>query len=439
MFFQISKSYVSLLILFFFFWNFIFVHLTFASTNKNENSIAIIPIKDNTNDYETKQLANTLTLALQSATSLNVLSQDTVETALSYYKNNNQASSQPEMQNALIHAKEAYFHFDYEDALIHIKSALKLWNANPEAIYRNGQYLIDTNICAALIYKALNQSVHSRDHFRAILKIDPDYKLDSKIFPPSLVEIFDEESAGLKSKPSGSLKISSDPKVAEVFVNGILKGITPLQLNNLPLGEYYILIQTNKYRPEKFIAEVKDNENYTVNKNLVWIYNENKKAGIKSAATLKAFGLKQVEDGVSFSNLLKVDKILLIDVDQAPSGGGEIIIQMVDRRFRSGHRPILIKFDKNKSFFEENIAKMTKIIAKQAKISLLTLPDEQIEPEIVGDPIILRGRRTLLMKDPVFWGTIGTLITAGIIGGIVAAGGSDSSTPETGSINVNFK
>ncbi|BAL80887.1 PEGA domain-containing protein [Caldisericum exile] len=68
------------------------------------------------------------------------------------------------------------------------------------------------------------------------------------------------------SKETGSISINSYPQKASVYINGELKGETPLTVNSLPFGTYEILVRLEGYREYK--EEVKlssSNPNALVN------------------------------------------------------------------------------------------------------------------------------------------------------------------------------
>jgi hypothetical protein len=112
---------------------------------------------------------------------------------------------------------------------------------------------------------------------------------------------------------------------------------------------------------------------------------------------------------------------------------------MIDRKFRAGHQPILITFNKNQDYLNEHLADMTDILIKQAQNDLLKDTQDKIDPDGVGDAILLNGRRLPLLKTPVFWGGVGIAIIGGLSGGIAAAALSSSTPSATGNVNVNFR
>ncbi|PMP82266.1 MAG: hypothetical protein C0175_03880 [Caldisericum exile] len=53
------------------------------------------------------------------------------------------------------------------------------------------------------------------------------------------------------SKESGSISVNSYPQKASVYINGELKGETPLVINSLPFGTYEVLIKLEGYKEYK--------------------------------------------------------------------------------------------------------------------------------------------------------------------------------------------
>ena len=63
------------------------------------------------------------------------------------------------------------------------------------------------------------------------------------------IKIFQEISNASKDSPKGAATVSTKPSVAEVFLNGVKKGVTPVAIKGLPVGAYSLMIKTNRYEP----------------------------------------------------------------------------------------------------------------------------------------------------------------------------------------------
>ncbi len=141
------------------------------------------------------------------------------------------------------------------------------------------------------------------------------------------------------------------------------------------------------------------------------------------------------------AELLKVDKVVLIDADETADGHGEVAIRMVDREYKAGHNPIVIKYDPAKKDLTENLSSTASVLAAQSRVALLNNPQKYLDPDGIGDPVLLGKRRGTFRATPAFWAVMGGVLAAGA-GGATAAvmlGGGGGGDSGAGSVNVQFK
>lgn len=78
-----------------------------------------------------------------------------------------------------------------------------------------------------------------------VLRLLPDFKLDPVFFPASVRQEFDAQRGKLKNAPSAELVVKSSPSGAEVSLDGVLVGRTPLR-RTLPQGTYSLQVVKEK-------------------------------------------------------------------------------------------------------------------------------------------------------------------------------------------------
>ncbi len=395
-------------------------------------SIAIIPIHDGVSDNISDELADSFSRAL-AGQGLIAVSKDKVEAVLKYYQKPIQTGD--DAAAALIRAKEHYFNFDYPEAYAQATRAINLMGG------KAGTDLRDAYITAAVIAKTgKEQEESARDHFRRALQIDPNYELDSRSFSPSVVQLFNEVRSETSSLPAGSIKVDSDPEVAEVFINGIPKGVTPVTISNLPAGDYSVAIKTNKYKPVEKKINVTAGNIIKIREKLVWAAGFGDQS-IYNILSSEDEAVAQINEGVRIAELLRVSKVAMVDVDQAADGSGEIVVRMIDRRYKAGHNPIVVKYSAAKKGLEDNLKNAADTLLKQTQINVAENPSKYLDPDGVGDPVLLGKRKRQFAGTPAFWGILGGVVAAGG-GGAAAAlllSGGGGSTSRTGSVNVQFR
>ncbi len=89
----------------------------------------------------------------------------------------------------------------------------------------------------------------SAEAFREVAMFDKRKTLDSKMFPPSMIEIFNATKSEVAASPVGMMQMKSNPSASEVYLNGVYKGITPLTLIKVPEGSHFLRIERDGYLP----------------------------------------------------------------------------------------------------------------------------------------------------------------------------------------------
>lgn len=399
----------------------------------SQKPIVLLPVHDGITDNISSDLVTSLSQAMAER-GFDVVSNEKVSAVVSYYQNNEQVNS--EAEDAVILAKEHYYNFDHKEALAQISRAIKILENNGQNISANGSMLRDAYVTAGVIEKlGLKRDDFAVTNFKSAILIDPQYKLDEKGFSPTVISLFEKVKSEMTDLPSGTISVNTDPKAAEVFVNGILKGLTPISISE-PAGEYIVAIKTNKYRSFEKDVVVKAGEEVEIRQKLNWsgVDKRNDPKFMESARL-------QVKEGARVAELLRVPKVILVNVDGSEDGDGVVSMRMVDRRFKAGHNPVVIDYVPSKRGLAEDLTRATKILTEQYDVDILKNPQKNLDPDGVGDPVLLGKRKKKGEKSPVFWAVAGGALAA-IAGGATAAvmmgGGGGSSSP-TGNLNVRFK
>jgi len=73
--------------------------------------------------------------------------------------------------------------------------------------------------------------------------ISPNHKPDPAIFSPELAAAFEEAREFVSQSPTGVLTIASNPRNAEVWVDGHYQGVSPETVEQIPVGEHYVIVR----------------------------------------------------------------------------------------------------------------------------------------------------------------------------------------------------
>lgn len=391
-------------------------------------SIAVVPVADGDADERSAELAAEIGGALGIATSCRIVDAKLVAKILAYQE----APAVPAFvaENAskkLVLAKEHYFAFRTAEARGEIDAAIAALEARPEVLSSVGAELLDARVTQAVIAKSRGDDMAVRAALGAALRLNPALDLAAEQYPPSLIAILDEERATLAAKPVGRVVVATKPPAAEVLVDGIARGTTPIDFE-LPAGSHRLLIRANRYTEVERGIEVVPGGRVDVREKLAWLDAE------KSAAAAPANAVGWLAEGLRIAELLAADRVILVDADAAPDGE-RIEARTIDRKLGAGRKPLAIGGADVAS--PVRLAQFTDLLATEAEADLAGDPARDLDPKGVADPALLERRKRPLHKSPVFWGILGGVLAGALGGGLAAAfsGGSG----DFGQVKVEFK
>lgn len=380
-------------------------------------SILVWPLKDGTSDDKGAELAANISKEISKDGSYHLIDPKFAGQILGYYNDDGGAGADEKGSDdavkALARAKDDFFKFRYDSAQAQAENAVNILSEKMPADSMRGAELVDAYLTRALIAKAKGDNSIVKSSLAGALAIDPALKLDSATYPPSLIGIFNSEKQKILGLESGSVIIETKPAVADVYLNGIKKGTTPLKLDELPAGRYLVSIAANKYSAIEKNIEIKSGAIVNVNEELKW-----QKEETKSSVTSKNKNeTLEVNEGLRIADIMKADKVVLVDVDET-SAGPSAICRMIDRTSRSGEPPVAIQ---NVDPASKEFKSSSMTIAKQLKTSERSASEHRP-----------------LTRNPIFWAVVGTVAAGAIAGGLAVAMSGGSSAPSAGAVRVNF-
>jgi hypothetical protein len=114
---------------------------------------------------------------------------------------------------------------------------------------RSGRDYLDTLLYLGAAYILSGDADRGGEAFREVAMYDKRISLDPKLFPPSMIEIFNQSRDAVSQGPVGNVQLKSNPPACEVFLNGVYKGIAPLSLMKIPEGSHFVELEKDGYLP----------------------------------------------------------------------------------------------------------------------------------------------------------------------------------------------
>ncbi len=389
------------------------------------SSAAILPRMDGDMDAESRDLADALSDLMRLMTDHHIVDGAKAK-QIAEYRDGAPEAGPGEVRSLIASAKEHHFAFKHAAAERDIDEAIALLSGR--ALDREtGPVALDAYLSKAMIAVSSGDAAGADEGLERALSIDPLLDLEGKDYPPSLKERLIALKAGSRARDSGALSVKSRPAAAEVYVNGIMQGVTPVELEGLPIGEYSLVVAANRYAPDERSITVLPDMTVKIKSKLRWA--KGAEAGGEGAAG------SGVRSALDMADALKVDRVVMVDADAGAEGSLVISAQVIDKALRTGLKPIVLP-EVLPEYKHNQVAEMANMLVDQLGADPLDNPTEMIDPIGEGDPIVLGKRKKPLVRQPLFWGIVGTLVAGAVAGGIAASmsGGSG-----TGNLKVSFK
>ena len=120
--------------------------------------------------------------------------------------------------------KQYYQEGRVEEAVEKLSLALKMLTDKDK--------LVDAYLHVALSHFALGEKEKARQDLTELLRLNPGQKLDPMYYPPDFVQLLDEAKGVILAH----ITIETEPTEAQVYFDGELKGLSPLELKEVASG-----------------------------------------------------------------------------------------------------------------------------------------------------------------------------------------------------------
>ena len=394
-------------------------------------SIVVAPVGDGDSDARSVAVSHAIGEALSFSTQHQIADAKLTANIVRYNAPKAGASAAAPDAEALISlAKEHYFAHRHSESKKEFDRAISILESRPGDISANGALLLDAYISRGVLARAYSEDSVARRCMAGAVSLSPDIDLVSEGHPPGLAAVAGEERAKLFARGAGNLTVQSHPEAAEVLINGIRRGYSPLDVE-LPAGRVRVLLRANRYAEIEREVNVSANSRAVIDEKLSWLDDGGEKSGSASSNDAGS----QLREALHIAEVMNADKVLLVDVDAAGGARERITARLFDRALRVSQPPIAV--DADSAGDAEALARLAGAVTEQSSVDLAANPDARIDEKGLADPVLLEKKKKPLHKNPVFWGVAGAILAGALGGGIAAAmsGGSGNS----GSVKVEFR
>lgn len=400
-------------------------------------SVAVLPYPASTSDRPfVEETAEAIRKDLKKIPYFHVVAPDTARSLVNYHSDFvRKGGTLTDAERYLGMAKTHWFDREYDEALAVVDRAISSFEKQPE----KGDLLVDALLTKAMIYQETNRSGESGAIFKRVLAVNPSMSMEGMPIVGRSRKVFNDTKKEALERHSGNLEIKTNPPAATIYLNGINKGVTPLDLTGLPEGSYLMTIEASHYERVSEPVMVTANTTQFIERRLQWSGPGTKLKDFGVQAKSKENLQNEIKMAVQIGETLKVDKVILV-ASQKKDGEPLLVVRTIDTAMKSAYNPIgmpIAEFLKDKELSAQKVAGD---IDDQAKLRVLDNPAEHIEPNM-GDIRVLR-RKLAFYKKPLFYSLVGAVVGGAIgatVGVIATRGGGSSSSGDEGGIDIEFE
>ena len=171
-----------------------------------------------------------------------------------------------EVQMAFSRAEKGYqdgkASFDkrnYEDAERKLRTTLKEYERSVAMLKGCGHFCDALAMYSASIY-ARGDSEEAKLMLLDVLSLSPAYELNTKVYSREFIQFRGTIATSLPAALRGSVLVRTHPSGARVFVDGELKGYTPLTVGPMAMGKHLLRLEHPGYRQRGEVLEVSPEE-----------------------------------------------------------------------------------------------------------------------------------------------------------------------------------
>ncbi len=239
--------------------------------------------------------------------------------------------------------KEQYDNLELDAAIDELNKAIEEFKKSAGRL-GGGEGYVEALLYLGAAHILSGDNERGTDSFRTVALFDKRKTLDPKVFPPSMIEIFDKTKEDVTASPVGTVLVKSNPTAAEVYLNGVFKGITPLTLVKVPEGMHFVRVEKDGYVPWGQQVEFYATHEETTEANL-----QEAALGSKFAEEIKQIisDLDEEPPGkkiLQFGEWLRVERLMLASVKQR---GDEVVTEAVMIQLQPPKRLALRKTEFN--------------------------------------------------------------------------------------------
>ncbi|WP_370644105.1 PEGA domain-containing protein [Myxococcus sp. RHSTA-1-4] len=146
---------------------------------------------------------------------------------------------------AMKEGQRAYDELDTQQALQQFDKAVRASEAGDLSL-RFGD-LSRARVMKAASQVANGENTAAQLEIRSVLAVDPRAQFSPNFFPPDEMAFVEKERAAVLAAASTALTVRTEPVPAQVYVDGVFRGVSPVALTDLTPADHYVTVLAPGY------------------------------------------------------------------------------------------------------------------------------------------------------------------------------------------------
>lgn len=225
--------------------------------------------------------------------------------------------------------KRKYNELFIEEAIKNLEHSLSIIEKHI-AVLTDFELLSNVLLYLATSHRMFGENQKAESFMKRYIFINPDKTLDQNVFSPDITDFFRDIKENYSAySDEGAVAFDTDPPGALVFVDGKVRGTTPLTVSGIKSGKHYYRLHKLGYENSGNTVDVHNRETARIRNNLRSI---REASYILDSETelLKEFGnFFMLRNSLEIAEKMNVDKLLLCRLD---TSDGEAVIDLITVR-----------------------------------------------------------------------------------------------------------
>ena len=403
-----------------------------TSSSSSSKKTVVIELRDAyVKPKNISEVTESLRQALIKRGKLDIVSKADTDNFLGSHPDILTASVKNPLERYVSQAQEFYQNFSFKDAYQLLENALSAYRES--ASIQQGTFrLADAYALLGNIYIGAKNEKKAIEAFTEAMRLDPELMITEREYAPSVVELFKKtRKEYLARVPSSELVIQSSVNKSQVYVNGVLKGQTPLKLDPWPQGEHFVYVEQSDYRPEiqkVTLGEQGAQSDFQLTK--------------KTQNTLNMQGLyvnntqdvpELVRIATAVGQAMQVNKVILVNLEER-GWNQKITARMIDLKYQASYKPESVEILDLSEDTPNASAVLAKNLEQTAEIDLAKDPAKYAE----GDVLVLgKRKKKSILKSPLLWSLVGVVVAGGAASAFLIPGGGGGTVDPGTLTNIN--